>query len=114
MIRQLSGLRAWVVQRLSALYIGLITPPLLWALLSAWRGGEGAWRDLFAHSFASILLLLLFVAILFHAWIGMRDLILDYAGQRPGLRFILLVALAAWLLVLGLWVARIMLRVMLL
>lgn len=114
MIRQLSGLRAWVVQRLTALYIGIITPPLIWALAAAWQQGEGAWRDLFAHSFVSIALLLLFVAVLFHAWIGMRDLILDYAGQRPGLRFILLVLLASWLLALGLWIARVMLRVMLL
>lgn len=114
MIRQLSGLRAWVVQRLTALYIGVITPPLLWLLASAWQRGEAAWHDLFAHSFASIALLLLFVAILFHAWVGMRDVILDYAGQRPGLRFILLVLLASWLLALGLWIARVMLRVMLL
>jgi succinate dehydrogenase / fumarate reductase membrane anchor subunit len=113
-IRQLSGLRAWVVQRLTALYIGVITPPLLWMLASAWQRGEEAWRDLFAHSFASIALLLLFVALLFHAWVGMRDVILDYAGQRPGLRFILLVVLASWLLALGLWLARVMLRVMLL
>ncbi len=114
MIRQLSGLRAWVVQRITALYIGLITPPLIWMLASAWQQGEGAWRMLFAHTFMSIAVLLLFLAILFHAWIGMRDVILDYAGQRPGLRFVLLVVLAGWLLVLGLWVARVMLRVMLL
>ncbi|HEY0635056.1 MAG TPA: succinate dehydrogenase, hydrophobic membrane anchor protein [Gammaproteobacteria bacterium] len=114
MIRQLSGLRAWVVQRLSALYIGIVTPPLIWLLTSSWQQGEGAWRDLFAHSFASIALLLLFVAILFHAWVGMRDVILDYAGQWPGLRFILLVVLASWLLALGLWIIRVMLRVMLL
>ncbi len=114
MIRQLSGLRAWVVQRLTALYIGVITPPLIWMLVSAWQRGEGAWRELFAHTFVSIAVLLLFLAILFHAWIGMRDVILDYAGQRPGLRFILVVALAGWLLALGMWIARIMLRVMLL
>ena len=114
MMRQLSGLRAWVVQRLSALYIGVATPLLLWAMLAVYPQGSAAWRELFAHSAVSIALLLLFVAILLHAWIGMRDLILDYAGQRPGLRFVLLVALAAWLLVLGLWVARILLRVMLL
>jgi succinate dehydrogenase / fumarate reductase membrane anchor subunit len=113
-IRQLSGLRAWVVQRLTAVYIGLITPLLIWTLASAWQQGESAWRDLFAHSFVSIALLLLFVALLFHAWVGMRDVILDYAGQRPGLRFILLVVLASWLLALGLWIARVMLRVMLL
>ena len=112
MIRQLSGLRAWVVQRLTALYIGVIIPPLIWMLTSAWQRGEGAWRELFAHTFFSIALLLLFLAILFHAWIGVRDVLLDYAGQRPGLRFILLVALAGWFLVLGVWIARVMLRVM--
>ena len=114
MIRQLSGLRAWVIQRLTALYIGVVTPPLIWMLASAWQRGEQAWHALFAHDFVSIALLLLFLSILFHAWIGMRDVILDYAGQRPGLRFILVVALAGWLLVLGVWIARVMVRVMLL
>lgn len=114
MIRQLSGLRAWVLQRLTALYIALAVPPLLWAIVTVYPQGSAAWRELFAHSAASIALLLLFVAFLLHAWIGMRDLILDYAGQRPGLRFLLLVVLAAWLLILGVWVARMMLRVMLL
>jgi succinate dehydrogenase / fumarate reductase membrane anchor subunit len=113
-MRQLSGLRAWVIQRLTALYIGLIIPPLLWLMVTTWPKGAQVWHDLFAHTVFSIALLLLFVAILFHAWIGMRDVILDYAGQRPGVRFMLLVALAGWLLVLAVWIARVMLRVMLL
>lgn len=114
MIRQLSGLRAWVIQRLTALYIGLLVPPLMWVVITTWPKGTVAWHSLFAQTAAAIAVLLLFVAILFHAWIGMRDVILDYAGQRPVLRFVLLVALASWLLMLAVWIARVMLRVMLL
>jgi hypothetical protein len=44
----------------------------------------------------------------------MRDVILDYAGQLPSMRLLLLSLLGGWLIALGIWVMRIMIKVMVL
>ena len=46
-----------------------------------------------------------------HAWVGIRDVILDYV-RRPLLRLTLLALLWAWLLALAVWLLRILIGVM--
>ena len=55
---------------------------------------------------------LYFVALLLHGWVGIRDIILDYAASSPGLRVTLLALLGAWLMILGVWMLEILLTVM--
>ncbi|MCW8829041.1 MAG: succinate dehydrogenase, hydrophobic membrane anchor protein [Gammaproteobacteria bacterium] len=105
----LSGLPAWLVQRLSALYMTLFT---LFAVVGGWLAAPldyPAWRALFAHPLVSIATAMFFISLLLHAWVGMRDLILDYAGRSPAIRLMLLALLGGWLIALGLWLARIVL-----
>jgi succinate dehydrogenase / fumarate reductase membrane anchor subunit len=108
MNQNLSGLPAWLVQRLSALYMALFT-----LLAAAWwlfspPPDYRAWRELFTQPLVAIACSLFFLALLLHAWVGVRDIILDYAGQRPWLRLGLLTLLGGWLMVLGVWVLRIL------
>lgn len=107
MSQYLTGLPAWLVQRLSALYMSLFTLVFLgwW-----WWTPEldyGMWRTLFTHPVVAIATSMFLLALLLHAWVGVRDVILDYAGHRHGLRLLLLALLGGWLIALGLWVARI-------
>lgn len=98
MERLLGGLRPWTLQRLSALYLlgflvvtaacALLAPPQDHAQWLAW------WRPPWAAAAA----LLFFVALSVHAWVGARDVLLDYVKPR-GLRSGLL-ALVALVLVL--------------
>lgn len=112
--RALSGARAWLVQRLSALYM------LLFMLLTVtwWLGRDSAplgfseWQQLLASPIVMGLVVLFFLALLLHAWVGVRDILLDYAGQRPVLRLFLLLALGLWLLGLAIWCLRIFIKVM--
>jgi len=114
MNQQLSGLRAWLVQRLSALYMLLFLPLFLGAAMVAGSGNSFvAWRSFVARPAVGIGLALFFLALLLHAWVGVRDVILDYAGQRPGLRLVLLSLLGLWLLVLALWLLKVIAMVML-
>jgi succinate dehydrogenase, hydrophobic membrane anchor protein len=50
------------------------------------------------------------LALLLHAWIGVRDVILDYV-KPPALRLALLAAVALFLLANGLWLAGILMEV---
>lgn len=105
----LSGLPAWLVQRLSALYMILFT---LFTAVGWWLSAPldfTTWRALFAHPVVSVATAMFFLALLLHAWVGMRDVILDYAGHYPAIRLMLLVLLGGWLITLALWLLRIVL-----
>lgn len=111
MTRYLSGLPAWLIQRLSALY-------MLFYLLAA--AGLSVlvtpldyerWRALFTGGWVAAPTGLFFLALLLHAWVGVRDVILDYLGFSPRLRLIALGLLGAALTLMGLWMLKILLGV---
>lgn len=101
-MRLFSGQRAFVVQRLSALvllaFLGggalrlALGPP---ASLEQWQ----AWV---AQPLGAAAVLLFALAVLAHAWVGIRDVVLDYIHPLPlrltvlGLAAVGLALLAAW------------------
>ena len=102
MSRQASGLKAWLVQRLSALYLaGFLSYLLVHFTLSPPRdhGALSAWVSSPAVTLA---LLLLIPALLAHAWVGIRDVLIDYVHPL-GARLALLSLCALLLLASALW-----------
>jgi len=66
-----------------------------------------AWRAGIARPGVSLATLVFFVALFSHMWVGLRDVLLDYA--RPeGLRSVLLVAVATGLLGMAVWVVHVL------
>jgi len=65
------------------------------------------WRVWAARPAGAALVALLAAALLLHAWVGTRDVVLDYV-QPLALRFAVLGAAAAGLAFLGLWTALIL------
>lgn len=109
MSRKLSGLKAWVIQRISALYLALFT---LGVIVPGWWAPPldyAHWRSAFLSSGLQGATGLFFLALLFHAWVGGRDIILDYIKPLV-LRFMLLLTLATGLLAIALWVATILIK----
>lgn len=101
-MRLLTGLRAWTLQRATALFmLGF----LLWlavALFVTPPDGYEQWRGMVARPAASAAFLVFFAAVLMHAWIGVRDVVLDYV-HNPGARAVVLAVVAAALLAIGAW-----------
>lgn len=102
MSRTPQGLRAWLVQRLSAVYLGgflfyggarwLLMPPQDWVQWHVWL----------SHPLMRIASAVFILAILVHVWIGMRNVVLDYV--RPfGVRLSLLALIGLVLAGCGLW-----------
>jgi len=94
------GLMDWLVQRLSAVVMALYTVLLLAIVL--WNGGVdyALWTDLFAHDAFKLASFLFMVSLLYHAWIGMRDILMDYikpVGIRLTLEALCAIALVAYL-----------------
>ncbi len=72
------GLTDWLIQRLSAIVMVVYTVLVLGIAL--WSGGidYALWGQLFAHGGFKLASFLFMVALLYHAWIGMRDIYMDY------------------------------------
>ena len=105
MSRKASGLKAWVLQRASAIYIGLFTLFFLLVMLFAPPRDYAQWRDWFADPLIGIATLVYIIAILLHAWVGIRDVLIDYI-KPLGLRVTLLALVALGLLGCGLWASQ--------
>ncbi len=104
----LSGLRAWVVQRVTA--IGSLLFLLYFALhlLLAPPSSQQAWQAWLATPAMKIALILFFGAVALHAWVGMRDVVLDYV-KPLGLRLACLGLLVGTLVATVAWVAVLLL-----
>ena len=83
------GLGSWLAQRITAIVMVIYTLLLLGVF--GMRGGPAdyaAWKALFAQGWMRVATLLFAVSLAWHAWVGLRDILMDYA--RPaGLRFAL-------------------------
>ncbi len=105
MSRKASGLKAWALQRITAIYIGLFTLYLLFALLFTAPQDYAAWRAWFANPLMGIASLVMIVAVLLHAWVGIRDVLIDYV-KPIAVRVTLLTLVGLALLIYGLWAAQ--------
>jgi succinate dehydrogenase / fumarate reductase membrane anchor subunit len=106
--KSLSGLRAWVVQRFTAVYMLLAFLYAFFHFAFDAPQSFDAWRLWITAPFALVVTLLFFAALLLHTWVGLRDVMMDYI-KPPALRIALLAALAFYLAGMGLWVLRILL-----
>ncbi len=104
----LEGLRPWVIQRVSAVYIILFTLYVVYNLSTAGSIDFETWRGWLFSPLNTTLVGLFVIALLFHAWIGMRDVVLDYVHNIM-LRIFVFGVLIGILLGSGLWVFRILL-----
>ncbi len=96
-MRLFDGQRAWVIQRISALLLLVLIVLATLALPFAAPPDFSAWRDFAGGVLGGPLIALLFGALCAHAWVGMRDIVLDYVQPR-GLRFFVLSLIAVVLL----------------
>jgi succinate dehydrogenase / fumarate reductase membrane anchor subunit len=107
--RASSGLRSWLGQRLTAAYILVF----LVVFVIVWGGETITFESLrawVAHPATNIALLLFVFAVLLHAWIGGRDVVIDYI-KSVAARYVLLIVFALGLVVMGMWTLRLLLLV---
>jgi succinate dehydrogenase / fumarate reductase, membrane anchor subunit len=94
------GLRDWLAQRITAVIMALYTVIMAGVFLSNPPFTYGAWKTLFAQGWMRVATLLFVVSLAWHAWVGMRDILMDYVkpdGLRLALRIGVLLLLAAYL-----------------
>ena len=103
------GIRGWLMQRLSAVVMAVYTVILAVALFAHPPRDHASWKALFSMGWMRVATLLFFVSLLLHAWVGMRDILMDYA-KHTGVRLALEVVVILVLVVYGGWAAQILWR----
>jgi succinate dehydrogenase / fumarate reductase membrane anchor subunit len=94
------GWRDWLVQRISAVVMALYTVLILALLL--WHGGldQAAWMSTFRNEPFRLATFIVMVAVLWHAWVGVRNILMDYVkpvGVRLALQVAVITVLVAYL-----------------
>lgn len=110
MSRKASGFRAWLMQRVSAVYLALYFIYLSFYFILSSPVTYEQWRLWLAKPLVGASMALFFLALLVHAWVGMRDIVVDYIGLLA-IRLMLLTAIALLLAGCGFWVLRILVLV---
>jgi succinate dehydrogenase / fumarate reductase membrane anchor subunit len=106
--RTATGLRAWLVQRVTAVYMLLFIVFLLFHFLLAPPDSYEAWHGWMRNSRIAIATSVFFAALLLHAWVGIRDVLMDYVHPLAW-RISALTLLAFSLTAIAAWVVRILL-----
>jgi len=105
MSRKASGLKAWVIQRVTAIYIAVFSIYLVGALITDAPINYAEWKGWFAGSVMSVATLLFVLSVLMHAWVGVRDVLIDYVWNTSQ-RLIALSVVATILIACALWATQ--------
>ncbi len=103
------GLKDWIAQRATAVIMAIYTVVITAVLLVSQPATFEAWQAVFANGVIKFLTFLFFVSLFYHAWIGIRDIWMDYI-QPVGLRLTLHVLTIAALVGYTAWAAAILWR----
>ena len=105
------GLRDWLAQRVTAALMALFTLLVLaQVLLTKGPIGYDQWARIFSSQWMKVLTFVVIIAMLYHVWVGMRDIWMDYikpVGVRLGLQVFTLV----WLIACAGWGIQVLWRV---
>jgi len=94
------GLRDWLAQRITAVIMAVYTVIVLVVLINGVPISYAVWTDLFAQGWMRVATLLFAASLAWHAWVGMRDILMDYvkpAGVRLALEVAVLLVIAGTL-----------------
>ncbi len=104
------GTRDWLSQRVTAAIMALFTIILLaQVLLKKGPIGYDAWSSIFASQPMKMLTFAVILSLLYHVWVGMRDVYMDYI-KPVGLRLVLQVFTILWLVTCSGWAIQVLWR----
>ena len=101
------GLRDWLIQRISAVLMALCSVALVVYLLLQPRLDYDIWTGLFSSQAIRALSLMFMISLLYHAWIGVRDVVMDYV-KPAGARLVFHVLVILALLFYAIWSVQIL------
>jgi succinate dehydrogenase / fumarate reductase membrane anchor subunit len=103
------GLRDWLSQRITAALMALFTLVVIVQVLLPGEMGYDKWAGIFSRQWMKVLTFVVIVSLLWHVWVGMRDVWMDYV-KPVGVRLALQVFTIAWLVGCAGWAIQVLWR----
>ena len=104
------GLRDWLAQRVTAVLMALFTLVVLaQVLFSKGPVGYEKWAGIFSSQWMKFLTFAVIIALLYHVWVGVRDIWMDYI-KPVGVRLALQVFSIVWLVGCAGWAVQVLWR----
>jgi len=103
------GWRDWLSQRITAALMALFTLLVLLQVLLPGPLNYDKWSGIFAAQWMKVLTFVVIVSLLYHAWVGVRDIWMDYI-KPLGLRLALQVFSLVWLVGCAGWAVQVLWR----
>ena len=101
------GVKDWLAQRVTAIVMAVFTVVLLVSFLTGQNFTYEGWAGLFARQWFKLFALVTFLGLFYHAWVGIRDIWMDYV-KNAGVRLILMLATIFWLIACAAWTVQIL------
>jgi succinate dehydrogenase / fumarate reductase, membrane anchor subunit len=105
------GMRDWLSQRVTAGVMALFTLIVLAQVIFS-RGpiGYEKWAGIFAAQWMKVLTFSVVAALLWHVWVGMRDVLMDYV-KPVSVRLALQIFVIVWLVGCAGWAVQVLWRI---
>ena len=104
------GIRDWLAQRVTAVLMALFTLALLaQVIFSKGPIGYDKWAGIVASQWMKLLTFAVVVALIWHIWVGMRNVWMDYI-KPVGMRMTLQALTLAWLVGCAGWAFQVLWR----
>ena len=103
------GFRDWLSQRVTAVLMALFTLAVIVQVLLPGAMGYDKWAGIFSAQWMKVLTFVVIVSLLVHAWIGMRDVWMDYV-KPIGIKLVLQTFTLVWLVGCAGWAVQVLWR----
>ena len=103
------GLRDWLSQRVTAVLMALFTVAVIVQVLLPGEMGYDKWAGIFSRQWMKVLTFVVIVSLLYHVWVGMRDVWMDYV-KPVAARLVLQVFTIVWLVGCAGWAIQVLWR----
>jgi len=104
------GLRDWLAQRVTAVLMALFTLLVLaQVIFSKGPIGYDKWAGIFSAQWMKVITFTVIIALLYHAWVGVRDIWMDYV-KPVSVRLSLQVFSIVWLVGCAGWAIQVLWR----
>ena len=103
------GMRDWLSQRVTGALMALFTVVLLLQLIFGGPLGYDRWAAIFSPQWMRFLAFVVIASLLWHAWVGMRDIWMDYV-KPVAVRLVLQVFTIVWLVGCAGWAIQVLWR----
>ncbi|MFA6013715.1 MAG: succinate dehydrogenase, hydrophobic membrane anchor protein [Gallionellaceae bacterium] len=101
------GLQDWLIQRVTAVLMALFSSGVAVYLWLQPRVDYDVWTGLFSGNPMRSISLLFLLSVFYHAWIGVRDIVMDYV-KPAGVRLLIHVLVILTLILYVIWSVQIL------